>query len=90
MKHLSKEIFGRTQFKWAKISNEAETEILDYIFEDKWNVPWSYVLLCVTIWLSGVLNSLPGNKRPTWNVLVLKHIIGGSRGGPAFPPSYFG
>ena len=44
MKHLSKEILGRTQFKWTKISNEAETEILDYIFEDKLNVPWSYVL----------------------------------------------
>ena len=87
MKHLSKEIFGRTQFKWAKISNEAETEILDYIFEDKWNVPWSYVL---TIWLSGVLNSLQGNKCPTWNVLVLKHIIGGSREGPAFPPPTLG
>ena len=27
--------FWRTQFKWTKISNEAETEILDYIFEDK-------------------------------------------------------
>ena len=61
--------FGRTQFKWAKISHKTETEIFY----------WSYVL---TIWLSGVLNSFPGNKCPTWNVLVLKHIIGRSRGGP--------
>ena len=69
--------FGRTQFKWAKISNKTETEIFY----------WSYVL---TIWLSGVLNSFPGNKCPTWNVLVLKHIIGRSRGGPALPPLFFG
>ena len=69
--------FGRTQFKWAKISNKTETEIFY----------WSYVL---TIWLSGVLNTFPGNKCQTWNVLVLKHIIGRSRGGPALPPLFFG
>ena len=34
--------------------NETGMGLCGYIFEDKSNVPWSYVL---TVWLRGVLNS---------------------------------
>ena len=51
--------------------NETGMGLFGYIFEDKSNVPWNYVLI---VWLRGVLNSFPGNRCPTWNVLVLKRI----------------